>query len=50
MIRSFARKRDRLKATAVKQPSANNQAEFKSAGNKVKDMIKHAKEHFSYNI
>ena len=50
MIRTFAYQRDRLKATAIAQPSATNQAEFKNAGNKVKHMIKHAKEHFSYNI
>ncbi len=50
MIRTFARKRDRLKATAINHPSENNWAKFKHARNRVNNMIKHAKEQFYSNI
>ena len=50
MIRTFSRKRDRLKATAIKHPSENNWAKFKHARNRVNNMIKHAKEQFYSNI
>ena len=45
-IRTFARKRDRFKTTAIKQHCAYNWAKFTYAYNRVNNMFKHAKELF----